>query len=187
VPQPAQDVANTTDAERARERRKRAARKYHPKPIKTLLVGQAPPTVKPGQPERYFYFEDVETADYLFVGVAKAVFGRDPDRHEKPRLLAELCRRGFFLMDVKLDPMNVGPPFEVCIDGAIRRAERLEAQRMILIKVDVYDQAFHRMRDAGLPVIDKRISFPSTGNQRDFAGQFKDALSKSPKSRRSSV
>jgi hypothetical protein len=180
VPQSARDVANTADAERARERRKRAACQYRPKPIKTLLVGQAPPPVKPGEAERYFYFEEVASKDYLFVGVAKAVFGRDPGRHEKPELLAELRRRGFFLMDVKLDPVDVGPPFEYCIEGAIRRARDLKPQRMILIKVDVYDEAFHRMRDAGLPVIDKRISFPSYGNQRDFDEQFKDVLRMKP-------
>lgn len=180
VQQPAQDVANTADARRARARRARAARKYRPRPIRTLLVAQAPPTVKAGEPERYFYFDEVDRADYLFVGVAKAVFGRDVERREKPRLLAELCRRGFFLMDVKRDPIGVGPPFEDCIDGAIRRARRLKPGRMILIKVDVYDEAFSYMLKAGLPVVDRRISFPSTGNQRDFADQFKDALRKKP-------
>jgi hypothetical protein len=145
-----------------------------------LLVGHAPPKVEPNEPERYFYFEDVDEHDYLFVGVAKAVFRRHLERHDKPKLLGMLCARGYFLIDVKLDPAGVGPPFENCIEGAIRRARRLKPERMILIKVDVYDGAFCRMRDEGLPVIDKRIYFPSYGNQAKFDEQFKDALGKKP-------
>jgi hypothetical protein len=167
------------DTRRARDRRARAARRYQPDEIRTLLVGQAPPKAKPGEPDRYFYYEDVHKHDDLFRGVARSVFGEYPERGAKPRLLAELCRRGVYLIDLKLDPIGVGPKLEQCVAGAIRRARSLRPARIILIKADVYDAAFHPMRDAGLPVIDERISFPGSGRQLEFDEQFTRALGKS--------
>lgn len=60
---------------RARRRRERAARKYQPTQVQFLLVAEAPPGVKPGEPERYFYFE-VGKHDDLFRYVVRGVFGR---------------------------------------------------------------------------------------------------------------
>ena len=41
-----------------------ARNKYKPEKIKTLVVGEAPPD----SIDRFFYYEDVKKADYLFLG-----------------------------------------------------------------------------------------------------------------------
>jgi hypothetical protein len=174
------DVSRAPDAVQARERRARAARRCRPAPIKTLLVAQAPPGPKPGEPERYFYFEDVDRYDDLFRGVVRALVGRYPTRAEKPRFLAQLRDRGYYMIDLKLDPIGVGPMPEACVKGAIRRARRLAPGRIVLIKTDVYDLLFSPMRAGGLPVVDVRMPFPGSGNQLVFDEKFKQALGKRP-------
>ncbi len=86
---------NSVDPKKARERRARAARRYKPDDVKTLLVAEAPPA----SPERYFYFEDVREHDSLFRHVAEAILGETPPRDEKARALAQLRERGVFLIE----------------------------------------------------------------------------------------
>ena len=80
------------------------------------------------------------------------------------------------LVDLKLDPMD-GSNLESCVPDLIRRCRELEPQRIILIKATVFDAAYHALRASGLPVVNKRIYFPSHGRQRQFQEQFKEALS----------
>lgn len=66
--------------------------------------------------------------------------------------------------------------------AALREPEckALAPERIILIKATVYDAAYRPLRVAGLPVIDKRVFFPSTGRQEDFRRQFGEALRAKP-------
>ena len=66
----------SADTKKAREQRARAARKYKPDNIETLLVAEAPPS----STERYFYFEHVRMHDSLFRHVANAILGQTPTR-----------------------------------------------------------------------------------------------------------
>ena len=47
---------------------------------------------------------------------------------------------------------------------------------MILIKAPVYDAAFAPLRDAGLTVVDVKVPFPGSGQQKRFEEQFALAL-----------
>jgi hypothetical protein len=87
----------------ARRRRERAARKYQPGAVKLLLVAEAPPSAL----DRYFYFGDVTTQDSLFRYVARAILRTEPMRSNKAELLARLRERGVFLIDLKLEPVDV--------------------------------------------------------------------------------
>ena len=80
----------SADTKKAREQRARAARKYKPANVKTLLVAEAPPS----STERYFYFEHVRVHDSLFRHVANAILGQAPTRNEKANALAQLRERG---------------------------------------------------------------------------------------------
>jgi hypothetical protein len=95
----------SADTKKARDQRARAARKYKPANIKTLLVAEAPPS----STERYFYFEHVRTHDSLFRHVANAILGQTPTRNEKAHALAQLRERGVFLMDLCADPVDGAP------------------------------------------------------------------------------
>jgi hypothetical protein len=155
----------------ASDRRDRAARKYKPTRVKLLLIAEAPPSAR----DRYFYFEDVRVQDSLFRYVARSILGREPTRQNKAQLLAQLRDRGVFLIDLKRDPID-RTPLSDYVPDLLRRAKRLKPEKIILIKATVYDAAFTTLRAAGLPVIDERIPFPGSGQQRRFEAAFARAL-----------
>ena len=49
-----------------------------------------------------------------------------------------------------------------------------------ILKGNVFDVTFTRLRDAGLPVINRRIPFPANGDEFKFAGAFAQALKQPP-------
>ena len=163
---------------RLRERRARAARRYRPPHITTLLVAEAPPSAA----DRYFYFEDVGQHDALFRYVAKGVLGVEPSRADKPQRLEELRDRGVFLIDLMLDPIS-GPNHASHVPGLVRRIRRLEPERVILIKAPVFDAAYRPLVEAGIPVQAERIPFPGSGQQRRFEEAFARALRNPPAAR----
>ncbi len=157
--------------EDARRRRDRASRKHRPAEVKLLLVAEAPPAAL----DRYFYFEDVRIQDSLFRYVVRAILKRDPTRETKREDLAALRDRGVFLLDLKQEPRD-DSPLASEVPGLIRRVKRLAPRKVILIKTTVYDAAFADLRDAGLPVVDERVPFPGSGQQRRFEEAFARAL-----------
>jgi hypothetical protein len=164
-------------AVRARLRRERAARKYRPERIDLLLVAEAPPAAL----ERYFYFEDVREQDSLFRYVARGVLDAESTRQNKPELLVRLRDRGVFLVDLKQDPVD-GSLLDSFVPTLVRRIRRLDPSRIILIKASVYDAAYSPLADADLPVIDVRVPFPGSGQQRRFEEAFARALRQQPPS-----
>ncbi|HEY4325665.1 MAG TPA: hypothetical protein VGN20_16840 [Mucilaginibacter sp.] len=44
--------------------------KYKPAKIKTIIVAEAPPNCI----DRFFYFENVQTADFLFLGIIEVLY-----------------------------------------------------------------------------------------------------------------
>jgi len=155
----------------ARRRRARAARKYKPTRVKLLLVAEAPPAAL----DRYFYFEKVPRQDSLFRYVVRSILGVESTRENKPQLLARLRNEGVFLIDLKTDPIDRAPLSD-CVPDLQRRAQRLKPDKIVLIKATVYDAAFTALRKAHLPVIDERVPFPGSGQQRRFQIAFTRAL-----------
>jgi hypothetical protein len=160
----------------ARRRRDRAARKYKPARVKLLLIAEAPPTAR----DRYFYFDKVREQDSLFRYVARSILGIEPSRENKPYLLASLRDRAVFLIDLRQEPVD-GTPLSDYVPDLVRRAKRLQPEKIILIKATVYDAAFSALRDADLPVVDERVPFPGSGQQRRFEAAFSRALRRRPK------
>ena len=156
---------------RVRERREAAAHRYKPDQVRLLLVAEAPPA----DDHRYFYFEDVTSHDFLFLGVTEAYLHKKLDSSEKAKGLAELRDSGVFLVDLMLDPVD-GSKLESHVPDLIQRCRKLEPERIILIKATVFDAAYHALRTAGLPVVNKRVYFPSHGWQHQFQEQFREAL-----------
>ncbi len=79
------------------------------------------------------------------------------------------------MSDLKPDPCDPAP-LEAFVGDLVERATALDPAHAILIKVDVYDAAFAALREAGVPAIDARLPFPSTGRQRQFSDGFGKAL-----------
>ena len=159
-----------TDVAKAQERRDKAASRYRPGQVELLLVGEAPPT----ELDRYFYFENVSRADYLFRGVVPVLLGEEPSRR-KARQLAALKDRGVFLIDLRPNPFDTRSD-ESLVPQLIERVGSIAPKHVVLIKVNVYDVAYKPLREARLPVVDARLPFPSTGRQREFATGFRLAL-----------
>jgi hypothetical protein len=142
-------------------------------------VAETPPTSL----DRYFYFEDVTSHDSLFRYVAKLVLGASGSRSAKADALVQLRDRGIFLIDAKPDPFDNRPLSRVA-NELVARCRELEPDRIILIKASVYDAVFAVLRDADLPVVDRRVPFPGSGQQRRFETEFALALgdARQPKS-----
>jgi hypothetical protein len=156
----------------ARRRRERWAREFRPEAVDLLIVAHAPPASL----DRYFYFPSVPRQDSLFREVARAVLKAEPEREDKRALLRTLREAGVYLIDVSLEPLQERSALAPLIPGLLRRIRRLDPQRIVLVKSDVYDAAFSAIRDAGLPVIDERIPFPGSGRQREFRVAFARAM-----------
>lgn len=136
-----------------------------------MLVAEAPPS----DLSRYFYFPDVSTQDSLFRHVARTLLPAEPDRFNKPLLLDKLRQAGVFLVDLAQEPIETSDLAKL-VPGLVRRVRTLRPNRIILIKTTVYDVAYVPLRDAGLPVLDARVPFPGSGQQRRFVEAFEQAI-----------
>jgi hypothetical protein len=159
--------------ERARRRRQSAAERWRPAHIELLLVAEAPPSAL----DRYFYFEDVRAHDSLFRYVVEAVLGDKPSRDKAPYLDA-LRDRGVFLVDACVDPFaDHREALPRCLPGLAGRIRSLRPASVVLIGARVYDLAYDVLLDAGLPVVDLRLPYPGSGQQRRFLEGFKELTS----------
>lgn len=157
------------------ERRAEAARKYRPDLVKCLLVAEAPPAAS----DRYFYIEDVREQDSLFRYVAQVVLGVKPTRENKPAALRAIRDRGYFLIDLSESPKTAASDLASLVPTLVLRVAGIAPVRIILIKANVFDLAYLPLRAAGLPVVNVRIPFPGSGQQRRFVEAFTGAIQES--------
>lgn len=154
--------------------RQAAAARYKPKKINLLLAAEAPPCT----PDRYFYFEHVDRHDWLFRYVWEGLMNDKPDRSRKAEHLATLRDVGVYVLD--LHEETVSQPslaaLRPCVPGLLDRCRELKPGHIALIKSSVFDVAFEPLRAAGLPVIDERIPFPASGQQKKFLDSFRRAV-----------
>jgi len=121
----------------------------------------------------------VREQDALFRYVARGVLDVEPTRENKGELLGQLRERGVFLIDLSPDPLSTVPLSEFVPD-LVSRVRALDPEKIILIKATVYDAAFEALREEGLPVVDARIPFPGSGQQKRFEAAFARALAARP-------
>ncbi len=153
----------------ARRRRQSAARHWQPEHVDLLLVVEAPPSAL----DRYFYFEDVATHDSLFRHVAEVVVGERPTR-DKTRYLVALRERGVFLIDLSVDPFNDRrEAIPRCVPNLVRRIRQLQPDQIVLIGAAVFDAAYDVLVEERLPVVDLRLPYPGSGQQRRFLDLFR--------------
>ena len=147
----------------ARRRRERAAARYRPARIDTLLVAEAPPSAL----DRHFYFEDVTIHDSLFRHVVEAVLGEKPSR-DKAAYLDELRERGWFLIHMSEEPFRDFAVLPPLLPDLLARCQELAPDRIVLVGARLFDLVHQPMRDAELPVAHVRLPYPGSGQQRRF-------------------
>jgi len=160
------------DSIAARRAREVAAALYRPQRVRLLLVAEAPPSAL----DRYFYFADVRDQDSLFRYVVETVLGATPSRSHKPAQLSRLRDQGVFLIDLKTDPKVGDEQLDQHVPDLVKRARALAPEHVITIKANVCSLCQEPLRAAGLNVIDERIPFPGSGQQRRFVEAMTRAL-----------
>lgn len=155
-------------------KRRAAAAKYRPAVIELLLIAEAPPCTE-GQ---YFYFENVDRHDWLFRYVWEGLYSYKPDRARKAEHLAALRDAGVFMIDLHQESISQPSVRELQpkVPELVRRCKELGPTSVLLIKSSVYDAAYEAMAGAGIPVVDERMPFPASGQQKKFLESFRRAV-----------
>lgn len=162
----------TSNALRARST---TAEKYQPERTRILFVAEAPPQ----SANRYFYFENVQGHDWLWIALMKALYASEwgdtkTERQRKPYWLAKFQKSGFRLVDAVKEPLSGRPPSRIVRIKAsaptlISEIRAIAPDHIVLIKKTVHDALFQQLRDAGFLVINETaLPFPATGQQKRF-------------------
>ena len=165
----------------------KAANKFKPYKIKILFIAESPPFKKDGEKLRYFYFENVKGKDFLFRSIMGVLFPNEYEHFKiegnKILLLNKFKECGFFLIDACDYPINQHKDRDYFINNdfpkLIKKIETLidEDTKIILIKKNIFDLLFNRLKSKGFNVINvEHLDFPSCGNQLKFKEKLKRLL-----------
>lgn len=182
---PTKTTETTTDISQLKKQLEKARQKYKPKTLKYLLVAEAPPDSL----ERFFYYDNVRQHDYLFLGVAEALYPKLKEQfllsgrssEIKNSILQTLQQDGFYLLDLSELPLSLlDTDLQSQLPSLVDKINSVadDNTQIILIKANVYDIAFYYLKQKFKNVIDQRITFPGQGGQRKFQDEFKQALKK---------
>ncbi len=182
---PTKTTETTTDISQLKKQLEKARQKYKPETIKYLLVAEAPPDSL----ERFFYYDNVRQHDYLFLGVAEALYPKLKEQfllsgrssEIKNSILQTLQQDGFYLLDLSELPLSLlDTDLQSQLPSLVEKINSVadDNTQIILIKANVYDIVFYYLKPKFENVIDQRITFPGQGGQRKFQDEFKQALKK---------
>jgi hypothetical protein len=182
---PTKTTETTTDISQLKKQLEKARQKYKPETVKYLLVAEAPPDSL----ERFFYYDNVRQHDYLFLGVAEALYPKLKEQfllsgrssEIKNSILQTLQQDGFYLLDLSELPLSLlDTDLQSQLPSLVEKINSVadDNTQIILIKANVYDIVFYYLKPKFENVIDQRITFPGQGGQRKFQDEFKQALKK---------
>jgi len=167
---------NSSDTEFLKDVYALARNKYKPAKIQTLLLTEAPPC----NLDRYFYFEDVKRQDALFLEITGVLYpdlkqrylksGRKTELKEE--LLLQFQSDGWWLMTVAEVPFDLsGLSLE---DSLLPRLEKYIPKQtpIVLIQTAVFDLCYPFLTQQGYKVINERLPFPGSGQQKIFREKF---------------
>jgi len=181
-----QDGKFNSDIKTILEKIEKARLKFKPEVIKCLIIAEAPPDSL----DRFFYFENVKQHDYLFLGIAEAIY---PELKEKfllskrssmlkTEILNKFKSDGFYLLDLSNLPLSLlTDSLENQLPLLKQKIEKTADKKtnIVLIKANVFDIAYNYLNAEGFKnVANNRIPFPGQGGQRTFQVEFKKALTK---------
>jgi hypothetical protein len=155
--------------------------------VKVLFIGESAPD--PTAKEiRFFYHPVLRSADNLFRGIMRAIYGAD--RHAlastaKVKWLERFQNDGYYLEDLCARPVNRLPPAQraqarrAAMPDLVGRVKVLSPRGIIICHDGTYRDVAHHLRASDLPLLhDEPIPFP-LGNFRDrFTEAVGEALSR---------
>ena len=157
------------------------ADKYVPMNTNLLFIAEAPPSAL----ERYFYFEDVQTGDSLWIELMKALYSSEfgvttKNRSKKKDWLTKFKNDGYRLIDALKEPVckSISGRMrkKLMTDRAneiIKEVKKISPKQVLLIKVTVFDALHQTLLNAGIPVVCGRLPFPGSGQQKKFQEGFR--------------
>ncbi len=142
-----------------------------------LFIAEAPPN----SIERYFYFEDVERDDWLWVGLMSCLYPKlwsttNLERRQKRNWLTRFQRDGCQLIDAVKRPIIGKSRQRVAAiaqdaNELIQEIGAIKPRGIVLIKATVYKALYQRLTD--FPVLNRGpIPFPSNGWQIKFCDEL---------------
>lgn len=147
-------------------------------------MAEAPPAAL----DRFFYYESVKKHDDLFLGIMGVLYpvskenyiknGRNPQ--EKRAMLRQFMSDGFYLLDLSEHPLSSRSDLRSCVDSLTERVIKVISTdtQIILIKANVFDLTYNTLsQHYGTRVINTRMPFPGSGQQKEFVRKFKEAVS----------
>jgi hypothetical protein len=181
---PAAKSTISNDFSKVRARLEAARLKYKPTKVKYLLIAEAPPDSF----ERFFYYDNVHQHDYLFLGVAQALYPNLKDNFLasgrnsaiKNSILLKMKADGFYLLDLSDLPLSLMTgDLSSQLPKLVGKINKVadEHTQIILIKATVFDTTYAYLNQRGFKnVVDIRIPFPGQGGQKNFQIKFNEAL-----------
>ncbi len=176
-------ILKTGDISELKTQLEKARLKYKPNEVKYLLIAEAPPD----SIERFFYYDNVDEKDYLFLGIVQSLY---PDLKDKflatgrssvikNEILLKLKSEGFYLLDLSELPLslligNLSSQLSILINKVKKVAGK--QTKIILIKTSVYDTAFRSLQEEFENVVNIRIPFPLYDGVKLFPIKFEEAL-----------
>jgi len=162
----------------------KAASRYIPLETNVLFIAESPPDAI----ERYFYFENVQEQDSLWIGLMKALyegeFGETSrERLRKKKWLTKFKDDGYRLIDALKNPVGQYKDpqrrklISNAVDHVIEEVKEISPNQIVLIKATVFDVLYDPLHTAGLPVVNERLPFPGSGRQNQFAEIFRNMVS----------
>jgi hypothetical protein len=151
-------------------------RKYEPTTVKLVVVAESPP--KSGL---YFYNPEGKTSEPLFAALMQQLGFTSKTKDEG---LREFQRQGWVLVDATYEPVD-GIKNRMMRNDVIERDYPLlvadldqmlpdKSVPIILVKKNIFDVLDKKLTADGFNVLNngQRVSFPSTGRQKEFHLQF---------------
>ena len=160
-----------------------ARKKYEPNTISVLIVAEAPPCAL----DRFFYFEDVKKQDSLFLEIMGILYPKQKKEYLdakrstelKRELLEEFRADGYWMIDLSEIPTSIAD--NISEKNAEELLEKIKSKidkktPIILIKSNVYDTCYEVLKSNGYNVINERLPFPGSGQQKVFREKFQRAI-----------
>lgn len=164
--------------------------RYKPEHIKLLLIAETPPKA---DSNRFFYMENVQSQDSLFLEVIKVLY---PDtiknkttkeiRNIKPILLNKLKNDGIYLIDSLEEPFeekyNTRKKVSLIQKGQKSLLEKIKEishreTKVVLISSTVFQANYLFLKSYGVNIIhDFMIDFPGSGGQVKFREKFEKTI-----------